>query len=76
MSQDLHELEQRMSQLDDADKAHLLLFLLGSFESADSENVDEAWRMEAEARMEAIEREDAHAVPADEVFANLSLRFR
>lgn len=75
MSQDLKELEQRTSQLSDTDKAHLILFLLESLESADDGDIDEAWRIEAEARLQAIEREEARTVPAEDVFAKLSRRF-
>ncbi|USX26712.1 addiction module protein [Oxalobacteraceae bacterium OTU3CINTB1] len=74
MSQDLRELEQRISQLNDADKAHLLFFLLESLESTDRDNIEEAWRIEAEARLEAVGRGDAITVPAQEVFTNLDRR--
>lgn len=74
MSQDLKELEQRTSQLSDMDKAHLVLFLLESLEPADGGYVDEAWRIEAEARLGEFERREARTVPADDVFANLSRR--
>ena len=76
MSQDLHELEQRISQLNDADKTHLLLFLLESIESADSGNIDEAWRIEAEARLGAVEGGNTLTVPIDEAFTSLGRRFR
>ena len=76
MSQDLRELEQRISQLNDADKAHLLLFLLESLEPADSGNIDEAWHIEAEARLGAVEGGNALTVPIDEVFTTLGRRFR
>ena len=75
MSQDLKELEQRTSQLSDTDKAHLIMFLLESIEPADGGDIDEAWRIEAEARLDAVERGQASTVPADEVFAKLSRRF-
>ena len=72
MSQDLKELEQRTSQLSDTDKAHLVLFLLESLEPADGGNIDEAWRIEAEARLAAVDRGEARTVSADDVFAKLS----
>ena len=75
MSQDLKELEQRTSQLSDTDKAHLILFLLESLEPADDGNIDEAWRVEAEARVDAVKRGEARTVPVDDVFAKLSWRF-
>lgn len=75
MSQDLKELEQRTSQLSETDKARLILFLLESLEPADSGNVDEAWRIEAEARLDTVERGEASTIPADEVLAKLNRRF-
>ena len=59
MSQDLKELEQRTSQLSDADKTHLIMFLLESLEPADGGDMDEAWRIEAEARLDAVKRGEA-----------------
>lgn len=75
MSQDLKELEQRTSQLSDADKTHLIMFLLESLEPADGGDIDRAWRIEAEARLDAVERGEASTIPADEVFAKLNRRF-
>jgi putative addiction module component (TIGR02574 family) len=75
MSQDLKELEQRISQLDATDKARLVLFLLESLEPADDGDVEEAWRIEAEARLDAVERGEADTVSADDVFAKLSRHF-
>lgn len=75
MSQDLKELEQRTSQLSDTDKAHLILFLLDALDPADGGNVDDAWRVEAETRLAAVERGEASTVSADEVFAKLNRRF-
>lgn len=75
MSHDLEELERRTSQLSDTDKARLVLFLLESLEPADDGNIDDAWRTEAEARLDAIERGEACTVPAEDVFAKLSRRF-
>lgn len=63
MSQDLKELEQRTSQLSDTDKAHLIMFLLESIEPADGGDIDEAWRIEAEARLDAVDRgQGGHAL--------------
>ena len=75
MSQDLKELEQRTSQLSDTDKSHLIMFLLESLEPADGGDIDEALRIEAEARLDAVERGQASTVPADEVFTKLNRRF-
>ena len=74
MSQELKELEQRTSQLSDTDKAHLVLFLLELLEPADGGNIDEAWRIEAEARLGAVEQGAARIIPVDDVFATLSRR--
>ena len=75
MSPDIKELERLVSQLNADDKAHLALFLLQSLESTDKGDIDEAWRIEAEARLAAVERGETLTVPADQVFANLSRRF-
>lgn len=75
MSQDLKELEHRTSQLSDTDKTHLIMFLLESLEPADGGDIDEAWRIEAEARLDAVKRGDANTIPADEVFTKLNRRF-
>ena len=75
MSQDLKELEQRTSQLSDTDKSHLIMFLLKSLEPADGGDIDEALRIEAEARLDTVDRGQASTVPADEVFTKLNRRF-
>lgn len=74
MTQDLLELEQRASKLSDAERAQLALFLLESLEPADSDGLDEAWRIEAESRLAEIEKGEARLVPAEDVFENLRRR--
>ena len=59
MSQNLKELGRRLSQLSNADRAHLILFLLESLEPADGSTLDKARHIEAEAHLDAVERGEA-----------------
>ena len=61
-------------QLSAEERAQLALFLLQSLEPADEGNMEEAWRIEAERRLDQIEGGDARLVPGDEVFARLQRR--
>ena len=70
----LAELEQKAKQLSAEERAQLALFLLQSLEPADEGNMEEAWRIEAERRLDQIEGGDAPLVPGDEVFARLQRR--
>jgi len=70
----LAELEQKAKQLSAEERAQLALFLLQSLEPADEGNMEEAWRIEAERRLDQIEGGDARLVPGDEVFARLQRR--
>lgn len=74
MSQTLTELEQRVSLLSPDERARLALYLLESLEPADTGDIDEAWRLEAESRLAAVESGAVRTVPADEVFKNLARR--
>jgi putative addiction module component (TIGR02574 family) len=74
MSQTLTELEQRLSQLSIDEKASLALYLLESLEPAESGDIEEAWRVEAESRLAAIESGAVPTISADEVFEKLSRR--
>lgn len=74
MSKTLTELEQRLSQLSADEKAHLALYLLETLEPAEAGDIDEAWRLEAESRLAAIENGTGTTSSADEVFEELSRR--
>ncbi|MBI3713801.1 MAG: addiction module protein [Burkholderiales bacterium] len=74
MSLNLFELEQEASQLSADERAQFALFLLETLEPTDAGNIEEEWRIEAEARLAEIKRGEAHIVSAEEVFNNLSHR--
>lgn len=74
MSPNLSDLEQRAAQLPIDERSQLAFFLLESLEPADAGDVDEVWRDEAEARLAAIERDEASLLPAEEVFEKLRRR--
>lgn len=70
----LEELELHALQLPAEEKARLALHLLESLEPSDTGDVEEAWRREAELRLDALESGAAHTAPAAEVFAKLERR--
>jgi putative addiction module component (TIGR02574 family) len=71
----LEELEQRAASLSSDQRAKLALALIRSLdEEADDGNVEEAWRAEAEARIDQVEAGKAELVPGDEVFAKVRSR--
>ena len=74
MSKTLTELEQHLSQLSADEKARLALYLLEALEPVEAGDIDEAWRLEAESRLAAIENGAATTSSADEVFEELSRR--
>jgi len=76
MSDTLAELEQKAKELPPEERAQLALAMLRSLEPADEGDIEEAWRIEAEARWAAIERGDAQTVPASEVFAEVRRALR
>ena len=74
MSNVLAELEQKAAQLSPAERAQLALSLIQSLEPTDEGDLEEAWRLEAEARLAQIEKGEARIVPGDEVFRNVRRR--
>lgn len=76
MSSRLLELEQKASQLSIDERAQFALFLLETLEPADSGDIEEEWRIEAEARLAEIERGEAHLVSAEDVFSHLHRRLK
>jgi putative addiction module component (TIGR02574 family) len=55
-------------------RATLAEELLRSLDAQDQAEIDAAWAAEAEKRLAAIERGEAHTVPAAEVFRSLAAR--
>ena len=74
MSNVLAELEQKAAQLSPAERAQLALSLIQSLEPTDEGDLEEAWRLEAEARLAQIEKGEARVVPGDEVFTTVRRR--
>ncbi len=74
MSNSLAELEERAAQLSPSERAKLALSLIRSLDGADEGDVEEAWRLEAEARLDQVETGKASLTPGDEVFANARRR--
>jgi putative addiction module component (TIGR02574 family) len=76
MTDALNELEQRAAQLPPEERAQLALFLIRSLEPSDEGNIEEAWRIEAEARWAEIQRGETETVPGPEVFADVRRSLR
>ena len=75
MSTDLSEIEQQAVRLSDQERAQLAAFLLRSLETTvDHGDIEEDWRIEAEARLAQVKRGEARLIPGDEVFANIRRR--
>ena len=71
----LEELEKRAASLSSDERAKLALALIRSLdEETDDGNVEEAWRAEAEARLDQVEAGKAQLLPGDEVFAKVRRR--
>ena len=76
MSHTLAEIEQQARDLPARERARLALALIQSLEPADDRDVEEAWRVEVEARWNSIERGTAETIAAPEVFAEIRRALR
>lgn len=56
------------------ERAELVERLLATFQSAPDPHLDELWAREAEDRLDAYERGELKAVPAEEVFDRIRQR--
>jgi len=74
MSNTLAELKQRASLLPETERAELALSLIESLDGPGDPDVEEAWRVEIECRIDQIDRGEVKLVPGDEVFARLRRR--
>jgi putative addiction module component (TIGR02574 family) len=74
MSATLTEIAQKATQLPAEERAHLAMFLIQSLDPSDEGDVENAWLLEAEARLAQIEKGEARLVPSAEVFANIRQR--
>lgn len=73
MAQTYTELEQEARLLSPDERAQLVDALLDSLRDARLAEVEAAWAVEMERRVQAYERGDAKFVPAEDVFAKARL---
>jgi putative addiction module component (TIGR02574 family) len=71
MSNVLAELKRKAAQLDEAERAELALALIESLDGDIDADAEEAWRVEVERRIAAIDRGEVKLIPGDEVFSRL-----
>ncbi len=71
MPHTLAEIEQQACDLPAQERTRLALALIQSLEPTDEGDVEEAWRVEAEARWASIERGAEEIIAAPEVFAEI-----
>jgi putative addiction module component (TIGR02574 family) len=75
VSVSLDDLKRDAAQLSETERAELALSLIQSLEAwADDSEVEEAWRLEIERRVDEVERGKVELIPGDEVFAELRQR--
>jgi putative addiction module component (TIGR02574 family) len=74
MSDTLMELKQKAAELSDAERAELALSLIESLDGPADPDVEEAWRVEIERRIDQIDRGEVELIPGDEVFVRLRRR--
>ncbi len=74
MASVLTELKEKASQLSETERAELALSLIESLDGPADPDVEEAWRLEIEQRIDQIERGEIQLIPGDEVFARLRRR--
>jgi len=71
MSTSSEQILQQALALPPEDRAEILERLLASFQSPPDPELDELWAREAEDRLDAYDRGEMGAVPAEEVFARI-----
>lgn len=76
MADVIAELEDRARRLPPRDRARLALTLIESLETADGGDVEEAWRIEVEARAAALDRGEATTVSAADTFAEIRRKLK
>lgn len=54
------------------ERAELIEELFFSFDNSDRKRLDQLWAAEAESRIDAFERGEFPAIPAEEVFAGIN----
>lgn len=71
MSANSEQILQQALALSPQDRAEIVERLLASFQVPPDPHLDELWAREAEDRLDAYDRGELGAVPAEEVFARL-----
>ena len=74
MSNTLEELKVKAAQLSESERAELAYSLIESLDGPPDADVEEAWRVEVERRVQQIDRGEVQLIPGDEVFARLRRR--
>ena len=71
MSANSEQILQQALALSPQDRAEIVERLLASFQVPPDPHLDELWAREAEDRLDAYDRGELGAVPAEEVFARI-----
>lgn len=74
MARQFSEIQQELAELPAKERAKLALALVESLEPEEEGDIAEAWRVEAERRLEQYRRGEITAVPGEQVFANVRRR--
>jgi putative addiction module component (TIGR02574 family) len=76
MSTTFEDIKEKAAQLSELERAELALALIESLDGPPDADVEEAWRIEVERRLDQIERGEVQLIPGDEVFERLRHRLR
>ncbi len=71
----MHTMQQVLTDalaLQPIERAELIEELFFSFDHSDRKRLDQLWAAEAESRIDAFERGEFSAIPAEDVFAELN----
>jgi putative addiction module component (TIGR02574 family) len=74
MARQFSEIQQELAELPAKERARLALALVESLEPEEEGDIAEAWRVEAERRLEQYNRGEITGVPREQVFANVRRR--
>lgn len=71
MPESVADLEERAKRLSPEDRAQLALAIIESLDSAEAADVEQAWLAEVHRRSVELDRGDAKAIPAADVFKDV-----
>jgi len=74
MARQFSEIQQELAGLPAKERVKLALALVESLEPEEEGDIADAWRVEAERRLEQYHRGEITAVPGEQVFANVRRR--